>query len=305
MLFIYVKLTGYHPSGFTIAELIMQGVNDMDGYSLLLVFVAMPLNWALEAVKWQYSLYKVQKITFINAFKGVLYGLSLGFITPHALGDYVGRVKNLKESSIPKAIGAVFLCRISLFYITLVYGVMGFLVHYRQGILQTGFFNPEVIMAISIVFGGMFILILSLSNTRRWWLGHRYTRKIWVYISVLAQYSFADFSIIFILSLARYTVFFMQYAWVLGALGVQISDLQVWSGIALVYFTKSVFPVFNFLSDVSIREAAALYFIPGEPAYIAMSGLVMWGINVLVPTFIGVCIAWFEPMSVDLPVEEV
>ncbi len=49
-------------------------------------------NWALEARKWQLLARPIVTLGYWQAYRGVLSGLALGLVTPHGLGDYLGRI---------------------------------------------------------------------------------------------------------------------------------------------------------------------------------------------------------------------
>jgi uncharacterized membrane protein YbhN (UPF0104 family) len=262
--------------------------------SLWLALLLVPFNWGIEAYKWKFLASKMEKISFIDAYKGVLAGLSLGFITPHAVGDYAARIYFMKVKHRLRAIGAVLLARISLFYITLVYGLMGFLILFRFTEVRTGFFNMEVLVPLCLLFFVIFISIFNYGLIAGYLIKINWFRKyIHPYVKVIGNYSTGDLYNTFLLSFIRYGIFTVQYLLVLQFFGVNVYNVLILSAIWLIFFTKSVFPSFNFLNDVGVREAAALFFfgiIEIEQPVIMAASLTVWCINIFIPSLVGLVI---------------
>src|SRR5688572_9171723 len=59
---------------------------------LLIVFVLMLGNWAVEILKWRLLLKPRVKISFKRASASVISGISLGAITPSRIGEFAGRI---------------------------------------------------------------------------------------------------------------------------------------------------------------------------------------------------------------------
>jgi hypothetical protein len=73
-------------------------------FFLCLLMVLAFLNWALEARKWKLLCEKLENISFYKAFKGVLFGITLGMITPRRTGDFLGRAVILTPGNRVKGI---------------------------------------------------------------------------------------------------------------------------------------------------------------------------------------------------------
>lgn len=95
---------------------------------------------------------------------------------------------------------------------------------------------------------------------------------------------------LFSIGALRYIVFLTQYLIILLILQPDISILLTSSGIALVYLIKSTAISTNLISDMGIREGAALLVLGHLkvlPEIILASGIIIWGINILIPSLIG------------------
>ena len=89
--------------------------------------ILIPLNWGFEAKKWQLLGQKLEPISYLRAYRAVMVGLTLGFITPNRLGDYAGRVLELKSKQRLEAIGAIFIGRFCQLVATVIVGSVGLL----------------------------------------------------------------------------------------------------------------------------------------------------------------------------------
>lgn len=266
--------------------------------SLYLAVLLVPINWGLEAYKWQFLAKKIDYLSFSESLKGVLSGLTLGFITPHAVGDYVARIYFMKVKHSLRAIGAVLLARIAQFYITLFCGVLGFIQVFKFTELHSGFFNMEVLMPVCLLFILIFIGIfnyryLSLSLTKILF----FRRYIHPYLKVIGYYQAQELYYLFFFAFLRFGIFTAQYLLVLQFFEVNVYNILIVSSIWLIFLAKSAFPSFNFLNDVGIREAAALFFLGNlglENEIIISASLTVWFLNILIPSFIGILIIDFQ-----------
>ena len=62
-----------------------------------LVCLMMLLNWSLEALKWKELTKAYHKMSFSEAFRSVISGVSTSFITPNRIGDFIGKLSYLPK----------------------------------------------------------------------------------------------------------------------------------------------------------------------------------------------------------------
>ncbi len=264
-------------------------------WEIWLCIVLMPINWSLEGFKWKLLASKIETISFSTALKGTLAGLGLGFITPHAIGDYVARIYFLNLKHKTEALGAVLLSRISMFFVSIFYGILAFYILTEFKAFKTSLFFDEKIMlfilACSIL---LFIILLHFNIFERInykQLGQKWIIWFWNSLKIITQYSLSDLSVCLLLSFLRYTIFTFQYLLLLQFLGIDIYNILIVSAVWMIFFTKTVFPNFNILNDLGIREVASVYFLSelGVPSSTAIvASLSLWVINILIPTISGV-----------------
>lgn len=257
-----------------------------NAWVLLGVLALMPLNWALEAIKWQKACAVVEKINFWEAFAGVLHGLSFGLVTPHALGDYLGRVWSLKSKDRSHAIGMVLFTRSVQMVPTLVFGLVSI------------FYLPQVPVQISFLLGAIALVMLLLLVWRKP-IKALLLRSTW--LDSLTILTLSTIGQILFYSFLRYGVFLLQFYWVMKATGVEANDFVIVMGIAWIFLAKSILPSFNFLSDLGIREfSAVIYFdalgVPLEP--VLSASLLLWCVNIVLPGLMGLwLIGRLKPLS--------
>jgi len=245
---------------------------------LIFVTLLMPLNWLLEALKWKYLTEPIQAIKLTEALKGVLSGLSIAFITPHGIGDYIGRIAMIRSDSRTKLVGALFLGRTMQLLATLLFGMVG--VYFLLG-----FYSLMIIFGLFFT-GFLTLLFLTRLKVK---LKFKWLDTFIYYFDIISAYNFIFLLKIFLLSSLRYFVFASQFIIILS-LFLTTSLLQNIGGATWILLAKSVLPTFNFLSDLGIREVSAIYFyekIDVEILPVISASLLVWIINILVPTLVG------------------
>lgn len=266
-------------------------------WEILLCIALMPINWALEALKWKYLASKVEEISFVNAFKGTLAGLGLGFITPQAVGDFAARIYFLTIKNKTEAIGAILLARLSMFFVAVFYGIVGFYILGNFEVLKASMFVDERVIWLVGISAFMILTMVVHFNVYAF-IPFKYEHKKWVInlwnsFKILSQYSFNEFSTCLLLSVLRYLVFTFQYLLLLKFFGIDVYNILIVSAVWMIYFVKSIFPSFNFLNDLGVREVAAVYFLSElgvENADAILASLLLWFINIMVPTLAGTMI---------------
>lgn len=258
---------------------------------LYLAIALIPLNLAMEALKWKYLAQKISDISFNEAFKGVLGGITLGMVTPHAIGDYAARIYFINSHNAEETIGSIFLSRISQLFITVSYGILGFFILLKFDLIHfTEFFNLYSFIFIGVAFVVLFFGLIYFKELTEKFSQYSVFSRIWNYVKVLTKYSFNDFGLCLILSLFRYFTFTAQFLLVLFFVGLDEASILTLAGIWLVFFSKSFFPSFSFLNDLGIREASAIHFfsiLHIDNQISITASLIVWILNNGLPALIG------------------
>lgn len=283
LVFIFIKIRSQQELSIAFLEESAQAFSSNSWLFVSVIFL-MPVNWWLEAKKWQILSAPIQQISMSKAYKAVVVGLSLSFVTPHGVGDYFGRILWLNNQNRSKLIGSLFLGRIAQMAATLIFGGFGIHTLFGRAILM--YYSLLCVCLVIIFF--MFLTGFKIRFERAWY------RKLMHYIEIVKTYSYQEISLVFMLSVVRYMIFCTQFVMVLSIFTHLPLDLQM-AGATWIFLAKSVLPTFNFLSDLGVREFSAVYFFEqfGVSALpVVSASLLIWVINILIPTIVGVPLIW-------------
>lgn len=237
----------------------------------------------MEVLKWKYSIQPITKISISTASTGVLAGVALGFVTPHAVGDYFAKVFSLTHHNRKRALGLILISRMMQMFPTAIFGIISFYIFSRRSLFQYDIPLTFSYPVLSILGGLVAALLLMVFLNRN---HPRIQDNIHPFKSVGIEF----LGILAGLSIIRYVIFSVQFLLLLSVLGLKISLLMQFMGVAFMFLAKSILPTFNFLSDLGIREfSVALFFesMGVEVAPIIAAGLILWLINIALPALIG------------------
>src|SRR5690606_10658531 len=286
--FIVLKIKD-HPIGI---DQLVDTVANRERHSAISLLLLIPfltvINWLLEAVKWKMLSNRIEKMSLWESVQGVLTGLSFGFVTPHAVGDYAGRIWHLKNDKQFKSLGTIMLGRALQFFPTFASGLLG--VFYFFFITDPLVFRQIAVLGIAVVLlmGTMlfiygrqaFLRIMSMNPFK----------KIKKYLIIIAQYSNKEMLSFIALAFGRYIVFSSQFMILLVLLDASEDSLLLMAGISWTFLGKSIIPSFNFLSDLGVREFSALFFFTHfrvEAMPVVVASFSLWCFNLLIPSIVG------------------
>jgi len=252
-------------------------------------------NWGLEAQKWKKLAAKVEEITFWEAYRAVLVGICLGFVTPNRIGDYAGRIIELRTRQRLQTFGAIFLGRFCQLFWTVAGGSLGLLYfvfifqgHYSWfGLgLTISFLLVNICLGIVLFHPRIIINVVAalpvLNQFKR-------------FVSIVGFYTKSEISMLLGLSGLRYLVFVLQFGLLLHAFGVQVSGWQMGMGIASTFLLKSVVPSFTAFTDLGMRELSAMYFfslLQQNKVAVMSASLSLWFLNIALPCLGGLVFVW-------------
>lgn len=260
-----------------------------------LAFGLLFINWGLEARKWQKLAAKVEPLSFWQAYRAVLVGICLGFITPNRLGDYAGRIMELQSRQRLEALGAIFLGRFCQLGITVIVGSVG-IFYFLASFLKP---VPEILVGVAttllLVNGIFFLLLFRPGVLVTAAAAIPFLNKFVRYITILSAYTFAEVRTLLWLSFWRYGIFLGQFILLLGAFGVDLPLYQLVYAVSGTFLIKSVVPSVSALADLGMRELSAIYFfhLLGQSSPPVMSAsLSLWLINIGIPSLVGLLFIW-------------
>jgi len=279
---IFEKITDPQRFGKEFVEMVSSALDTTAILVLIGVLLLMPINWLLEALKWKILARPYSQISIIEAYRGVLSGLSLGFATPHGIGDYAGRLLSLQGDARSQLLGSVWLGRVMQMSVTAIFGTIGIWFFVQKSTFQI----PSINYWWWIIMGIGIILVLLLYQSKLKLFGQR----IRYYFAYVLAYSWSDYVGVFMLSFGRYAVFSIQFLLILNIFKIPLPISILFAGVSWMFLMKSIVPSFNFLSDLGVRELSVLTFFDlykaSQPAVLT-SSLLLWSINILLPVLIG------------------
>ena len=263
---------------------------------ILLVF----LNWGIEARKWQVLVKNLQPIKFVTAFKAVLSGLTLSLNTPNRIGEYGGRILYIEEGNRLSAISLSIAGSISQLIITLFMGCGGllFLIFFQQA--HNSSMNLSVFWL--KIFSLKILLIVSLVSTTGLMLF--YFRLSWItlflekiprlssftrYMEVLENFTAKILLRLLSLSFFRYLVFVIQYILLLQVFEVNISTVDAFWAMSLLFLVLAIVPSFA-IADLGIRgkfSTELLNLYSANTIGIIGTTFGIWLINLFIPAIVG------------------
>ena len=255
----------------------------------LVVCALLFFNWGLEARKWQLLVNRSQPISFGKAVSGVLVGLPLALITPNRIGEIGGRAIVL-EKGYKDAVFATFLGSLMQFSSTLLFGVLGVVLYlvflpHTQAIESASWISLCVVVVCAVV--------VFVCKDQRWLkfvclrvIGKNFYRKLMQLIHI---YNVKDVLKTLLMSLLRYCVFSLQFMLLISMLIPELSFVELFVGITLTYLFTTIIPT-SVLGEIGIRGSVAMFifeaFTP-QVAIIFQVSLLIWIINIVVPTLVG------------------
>ncbi|UFH52603.1 lysylphosphatidylglycerol synthase transmembrane domain-containing protein [Spirosoma sp. KNUC1025] len=258
-----------------------------------------PVNWGFEALKWQILLRRVENTPFWEAYRGVLAGVALGFALPAQLGDTAGRVLSLRNHR-ERAIGASLVSGGMQFYVALVFGTIAWAVHLTLVPERANITGNWLLIILIILSGGGVVFGLVRRRLVSWLEKRTSLHRFAQYWNVAGMYSDAEIAQALGVAVLRYVVFSVQFYFAMRLVGIILPPGIAASGIGLVFLVKTITPAFNLLSDLGVREAAALWvFAPvggavdAVPAPVLLTAtLTLWIANILLPVLLGLIWVW-------------
>lgn len=251
--------------------------------SILLLSI---LNWGIEAKKWHLVRNISSDLSFFNAFRSVLAGLSTGLVTPNRLGNFIGRNAYVESKAKKKAIYDTQLNNLSQFIISVSVGFISFLIiQYKIGI-QFSILYPISIIIILIIGIYFYFSIASILNFP---FLKKMFKKEEENILHIANISTLFKLKILLLSLLRYSVFILQYYLLFQLFSFQNNWIDISLHSSVVFLFTTLTPSI-FFGKLLVRESAAIFvfswlLIPIQ--IILPVSLSLWFINLAIPGIIG------------------
>ncbi len=249
---------------------------------VLLMFV----NWTIEIIKWKLLAATVEPLTFWQAAKGVLCGVTFSIITPNRIGEFAGRIADRNQKGKLMALNVV--SSFSQLIVTLLMGLMGciFLIAGKQ--ISVFVRADIVVLAIAIISLAMIWIYFNIASSASL-LGGFGGARVQRWLQVYKQVDGRTKLIVMALSALRYVAFTVSFVLVLVLCSVKLPMISMYMAIAVVYVVMAVVPT-SALSEIGLRGSVSVYVFSllAAPALaVFVSAFVIWIINLALPATAG------------------
>jgi hypothetical protein len=257
-------------------------------YYFTATFVLVFLNWGIEAIKWMKLCAPFQKITWVDSFKAVCAGVSMGIFTPNRIGETGGRVLRIQPGNRTAGVFASIQGGLAQLSITLICG--GIACFFPRSIPDTTPFLWGISFGTISLLIGLAILPIVYKPTLLKSIQKiipRYAEKIQ---NASIQTDNKLITEIFIWSFLRYFVFCTQFLLLLRLFGVEPGISNSYLMISLVFLITTAIPTFA-LTEIAARSSAAIFIfgIGGYPTLsVASAGFALWILNIALPATAGI-----------------
>lgn len=259
---------------------------------LLLTLLLMPLNWALEAVKWRMLLRPFHHWPLTRLLRALLAGISISLLTPNRIGEYGGRAL----LAPPGQTGAVVLS-----------SLLGSLCQWAAFLLlgwpalvltagRTGLLTLEpaatalLCLAGPLLIGGLFTLLPRLKPDRLRWPFRRGRTTVNQLLTALAAVKVGLIWRATASAGLRFCVYCMQLYCLLLAFGLSIPLLWGLLGVAAIFLLQAGLPLPPGVALLTRTELALLLWGGGaaaQSAAILAATTALFAINLLLPALAG------------------
>jgi hypothetical protein len=271
---------------------IKQSFSSSGAWYLVLTFLLMMINWGIEARKWQISVALTYPISFAQAFRAILSGVSFSVSTPNRVGEYLGRMLYMPEGERLRIIPLTLIGSLSQMMVTAWMGTAALWL-LRDEIIAGGIMDYRVFVPVFwIIFSGTILLTVFYfympSLEQRF--EKRWKNKNWTYFLHEVQlFTMQRLLSILGLSTARFAVFAGQYLLLFRLFEVDVLLLEALWGISLVFMTLALIPSIT-LVELGIRGEASMRIIglfSGNNLGILLASVTVWFINLVIPALAG------------------
>ena len=290
--FLYQKVFA-NESYLEIKEQFIHILNKESYTDLIFVLLLMGLNWTIDALKWQFLIVKLEKVSFWLSLKAVFLGITVSMFTPNRIGEFGGRVFCLQNADRIKAVLVTIFGNLFQLITTVIFGLLAlwyFTLHFSTPVF-VGFFDNSV-----LVFGFCILLISSLlyllfnisklSIVLSKW---KFLKKYEDYWSVFSKYSNSEILIVLLASISRYLVYSFQFYLLIRFVNIDVTFIESLTMSALTFLSMSVIPTIA-LTEIGVRGSVAIHFfgfLSENVIGIMTAAFTLWIINLVIPAIIG------------------
>ena len=263
-------------------------------FDIIIVFSLMLVNWSIDAIKWQFLVSKMEKVSFWLAIKAVFLGITVSLFTPNRVGEFGGRVFCLQKADRVKAVLVTIFGNITQLVITIIFGFLSFVYfssEYTYLIFTKSDYGFYILIVLSAIIITLLIYLLyNISQISSLFSKFKFLKKYNSYTTILSLFSTKDISKVLFLSILRYGVYSFQFYLLIKFVNIDINLLHSLTMSALTFLSMSIIPTIA-LTELGVRGSVAIYFfgyISSNTIGILTASFALWIINLVVPAILGV-----------------
>jgi hypothetical protein len=268
------------------AGISIQSIELKSSLSFLIALLLVPINWWLEFLKWKFTL-QVAEVPSPEKVRSqsFLAGIVTGMLTPNMLGNFLGRMYYFQRRERMSITILTLFTNYAQFIASMIFGFIAFVLLHET---PFGFLSVNLIILAGF---GLFALVLSLFYFD-WIFKLLFPARMRLYFRFRGMRERNRFRFgILALSLLRHVIFTIQFGFMLQAFGAQIGREEIF-WIWQYYFWVTLTPSL-FLGKLVVRDSIALWVLGPiiiQQEAIVISSLMIWCLNLLLPTIIALVV---------------
>ncbi|MCQ2317669.1 MAG: lysylphosphatidylglycerol synthase domain-containing protein [Bacteroidales bacterium] len=250
-----------------------------------------PVNIAVEAMKWKKSIQPIENVPFSKAFTAIFTGITAGMFFPNRTGDFLGRIFILEKGNRVKAAMLTFVGNIAQMIVTVSLGCFAC-------VFFVGRLRWLVLLAATTVLGLLLVLFFNIKIFKylRVFIPKKWRGKTDSYMGVFNVFSSKELLTILLLAFAKYMVYSLQFVILIWAFGVPLSYFNSMIPIMVTYLLMTIIP-FITITEIAVRGSVCVIVFEKWLAINAISSswsmmvfsasTILWLFNLAIPAIIG------------------
>jgi hypothetical protein len=289
------KFNNYHQQNYgqLFIDILAKGNISLLIFACLLIM----LNYGLEAKKWQILLSPLQKVSWLNALKSILAGITISIFTPNRTGEVIGKVVYLDLQEKMKAALLNFSGSMAQMICTSLAGLWGTIVYLKYySFKDIDLPAIQVIYALAVICTVLAFLIYFNQQKLFTWIGNKkWAKKIHISFTNKQQFKSNLQVKVLAISILRYLVFSLQLVLLLFFCGIHAATFQLFLLCTIFFLVIWFLPSFA-LTEIGVRGSVAVMLFQNVSDNISgalLAVVLLWIINVALPALIG-CVYVFN-----------
>lgn len=228
---------------------------------LCLALALMPVNWALETLKWRSFTQTFSKSSFWQSYRAILAGVTLALFTPNHIGEYGGRIllserRHRWQVAIATLLGSYSQMLVLLFggivgLSWFGYNHLGWQLYHLYGIMSIGIAVTLLLMFGFFSIQNVISVVKKIAPDNVW---RRIRRQIIILRTCTQRQRWRSLG----WALARYLTYSTQYWLMLLFLGIDVPFGAAFAAIATIFLVQTGIPL-PLIGSLLVRAEMALF----------------------------------------------